>query len=480
MTELRRQKTLTVLTRIAEGRESALRQLLESIQEKDVEKNPLIPFTELRGLHFARWSIVSLGGDPEGEDKLRYLLFASVFDGALKDHLAMWCSSEPTGESGLVAGAGIDRIYENCEGFGLSANPVNRVAYLKAHSIPVHTFYIGAVGRSVEEIRAQARMRALINRRLADPSHLIDFSEPLSLHRQIRDFLQEEYQGAGTDSFAKVTQAADVRPGWPQRLAKRIINLCAWLSWKKLGAAALFGVVYIFYRFGLWGFLTVAGLLLLAYLVRRYIRRCEFRDDEERQAWRQRCKANANTMLQKTTATRLNEDHIGQNAITSMIRLKPGLVRLLWTRLVFLGIHLGASLLHVDGSLAGIRSIHFGRWAVVRRPRALLFISDYDGSWESYLGDFISEGPIGMTGIWTNSVYFPRTRFLFWGGVTDEHAFKAYSRAMMSRTHVFYSAYKHLSVANIIDNGRICAGVGKELDEEEAWEWAKLLSRRFT
>ena len=45
----------------------------------------------------------------------------------------------------------------------------------------------------------------------------------------------------------------------------------------------------------------------------------------------------------------------------------------------------------------------------------LLFLSNYGGSWESYLEDFITKAHSGLTGIWSNTVGFPKTSNLFHG-----------------------------------------------------------------
>ena len=96
--------------------------------------------------------------------------------------------------------------------------------------------------------------------------------------------------------------------------------------------------------------------------------------------------------------------------------MKPGLLRKLAIRFAFLiGGRLVARVFR-PGFLGPLGTIHFARWVTVPGTGDLLFLSNYDGSWESYLEDFITRSSAGLTVIWSNTVGFPRTRNLFQGG----------------------------------------------------------------
>ena len=56
--------------------------------------------------------------------------------------------------------------------------------------------------------------------------------------------------------------------------------------------------------------------------------------------------------------------------------------------------------------------IHFARWMRLPGTDQLLFFSNYDGSWESYLEDFITRAHQGQSAAWSHGVGFPATRFL--------------------------------------------------------------------
>ncbi|MEZ5800576.1 MAG: hypothetical protein R3D29_09045 [Nitratireductor sp.] len=58
------------------------------------------------------------------------------------------------------------------------------------------------------------------------------------------------------------------------------------------------------------------------------------------------------------------------------------------------------------------------------RTRKLIFQTNYDGSWESYLEDFITLVHGGQTMAWNNGVGFPRTNWFFLDGARDGDRFK--------------------------------------------------------
>ena len=69
-----------------------------------------------------------------------------------------------------------------------------------------------------------------------------------------------------------------------------------------------------------------------------------------------------------------------------------------------------------------------------------VFFSNYGGSWDSYLEDFITKAHEGLTAVWSNTVGFPRTENLFQKGATDGERFKRYARRSMLATPFWFSA----------------------------------------
>jgi len=139
---------------------------------------------------------------------------------------------------------------------------------------------------------------------------------------------------------------------------------------------------------------------------------------------------------------------------------------------VLSGIQLLAVYKFNKGKLGNIPTIHFARWVRIDGGKRLLFFSNYDGSWESYLGDFIDKASVGLTGVWSNTRWFPRALMLLFRGAKDEQRFKAWTRTHQIYTDVWYSAYKTLSVRNILNNTDIYDGLLKpNMTEVEAENW---------
>ena len=113
------------------------------------------------------------------------------------------------------------------------------------------------------------------------------------------------------------------------------------------------------------------------------------------------------------------ENHTAQNHMFSITERKPGLIRKFTSRLVFWVIGELTVRQFRPGFLGEIGSIHFARWVTPPGSPDLLFLSNYDGSWESYLEDFITKAHLGLTGVWSNTVFFPRSENLVGKGATD-------------------------------------------------------------
>ena len=95
----------------------------------------------------------------------------------------------------------------------------------------------------------------------------------------------------------------------------------------------------------------------------------------------------------------------------------------------------------VHGKLLNIPTIHFARWVLFDNNKHVLFFSNFDGNWQQYLGDFIDQSGWGLSGIFSNTVNFPKTRFMITGGAYDEEHFLAWSRSTQVPTQVWYSPY---------------------------------------
>lgn len=168
-----------------------------------------------------------------------------------------------------------------------------------------------------------------------------------------------------------------------------------------------------------------------------------------------------------------SEDFIAQNHMISIVHVKPGVLRMLLARIAHRALGLVVRVTARDGYLGSMRTIHFAHWAFLDNGGRLMFHSNFDGSWESYLDDFIEKAHVGLTLAWTHGVGFPATRWLFRGGATEGRKFKAWARHSMSESQLWFSAYKQYSVNQIERHARLAEGLRKpQLSEMEARTWA--------
>ncbi|HEX3757022.1 MAG TPA: hypothetical protein VHV26_18275 [Rhizomicrobium sp.] len=168
------------------------------------------------------------------------------------------------------------------------------------------------------------------------------------------------------------------------------------------------------------------------------------------------------------------ENMLAQNHMISITRRKPGAIRSFTSRLVFWGLGQTVGFVFKPGYLGSIGTIHFARWVTPPGTRDVVFLSNYDGSWESYLEDFITRAHAGLTAVWSNSVGFPRTENLIEKGATDGERFKRYARHSMQPTLFWYSAYPDLTTFAIRTNTQIRRGVSGVMTEDEANAWLAL------
>lgn len=169
------------------------------------------------------------------------------------------------------------------------------------------------------------------------------------------------------------------------------------------------------------------------------------------------------------------EDWIPQNHMGSIVLIKPGILRTIIIRAGHHGLGLALRALAnsgVRGYLGSMRTVHFAHWVFANNTSRLIFFSNFDQSWESYLDDFIEKAHVGLTLAWGCGVGFPPTRFLIQDGASHGRQFKAWARHSMTISRFWYSAYPDLTVDQVERNNRIANGLRKPvLSEKEASVW---------
>jgi Dyp-type peroxidase family len=356
------------------------------------------------------------------------------------------------------------------------------LAFLKDHRIAIgHGWFdtpglafAGTPGIAVGTVRAEAALANHLTTLVgAQPGGL----RPLERVRAVRDAL------AGTDwQWALDTPPPPLPPYTPTTLGQRIAPL-VWSFLKTFLAPVLLlvallaiGAIVVAVRSWSWlgvavaalGFVIALAIVAGVVLVAALILYSKFRKAEDSDWLDER--APERPTLAKIRA-RENQPGYAHNHMVSITTLKPGFIRGFTIRLAFWLIAELARLSFRPGYLGNIGTIHFARWVTVPGTRDLIFFSNFGGSWESYLEDFITKAHDGLTAVWSNTIGYPRTRNLFQQGATDGERFKRYARRSMLHTPFWYSAYPALTTSNIRTNSAIRRGLATVLTDEEAINW---------
>src|SRR4051812_10118259 len=333
-----------------------------------------------------------------------------------------------------VAPEGLDAILSHCDGYPDEPSPSERLAYLRAHMVPAATKYINTVGLSIEQIRGEAHLRDAIE----------DFLDRRSW----------EGRSAGRVRRAVIDfVAGDPTLHWALRRPRQP---SLWWRTKELAHLIGCGVLIV-----LMAPIAVLALPFLAVVLRIHERR-----DKPSTAVPDR---------QRVEQLAAVEDVYVQNQFSAVGYVKRGAFRGLTLTVVLWFLELSARHVYKRGSLAGIRTIHFARWVFLDGKRRLIFISNYDGSLESYMDDFIDKVAWGLNAAFSNGVGYPKTRWLVLDGAKDERAFKNYLRDNQIETQLWYSAHRELTAVNIASNTAIRRGLHGHMSDGEAQEWAALL-----
>jgi hypothetical protein len=429
------QSQFTVVAPLLPGREASLRALLDSMNAHPGmadAHNTLLPFARFERLHFARLVLLD---DALQADAAAYglappplptcLAFMGDCDGPAHSLLA---------ELVQHAGDGLRDIFSHCAGF----NPGGDVlAWLCEHDRPVAAGYVHWVGRSVQQIRQESALARHLAAQV--PRETIrSAAHAHSMRQALRNGVDQEV-AAGRLVLS---------PPPPTPLEWQVHQLIHLLAVPLLGLALL------------------PLLVLLSPLLIQQLRSREKTDPEI-------CPRPASSLLH---ALQNLEDFDVSNQYTAIGPVKPGRFRRwLVTGLLVL---IGYACRHVftRGHLARVQTIHFARWVFLDGKARVLFTSNYDGSHQGYMDDFINKVAWGLNLVFSNGIGWPRTRWLILGGARQEQPFKYFQRRHQLPTQVWYKAYPGLTLADMRRNQRIRAGLeAAQLSDAQVLEWLELL-----
>ena len=388
-------QTLTVLAPIRAGHEDALRDILRPIGDDirgtkrasdntpGLKTRPTSVRIEFTRSKRIHFARFGILPDPEhGSDGAR-LLYSANFDGSRNEHL-----SELTAIT-----SDMDAIWGHCEGYRSVAE---FAGFVRVHAVEPNAYYISFREETVASIR-----EAVARRRRGE-------------------------SGAGGS-----------RPGGLVAFVRRVLRALP-LVGDLVRAIARCGFVNV-YR----------GSLLIVATLNRY-RRFRFLNWLTGNPLPRRRSLYSSVAIEKCVDVAgskdpayFREDVVAQNQLTLMTKIAGG--RADRVRAVMSAIDSYAKRLSPPGSLVGVSTIHFVKWTIIDGGQRLLMISDYDGSWESYIDEFAEMILSGLDAIWSTAEGYPLD------GARDLPAFKRFLRSHQVPSEVFFSAYPDATVLNIND-----------------------------
>lgn len=419
--------TLTIVTKIRPSKVKALEALLGEINAR-IREGEAHPFEGVEGLYFARWGILE-----PGTDGVRLLVFGADFsaeDGRYRKRSREFLERLVVGlcarrkESGPRA---FDAIYRCCVGYPAKGlRKPNRVfEFLKAHSVPYTARQVDFAYR----VETAEGMRQLLS-----------LSDAVEHHLNTHRYQLENLARDGELGVERVHQELQqhLRPLQP------VLSDSEWRRrWDLARSQAAWAtLLYPEIRYAV--ALPLVGLCSAIAAIEKKARGLFHRraPTEPRRA---------------VHSLRVLRNHprepqgLVQNPMIHVATLEPGLVAraALWMTLRSVNLRL---LRYVVG-LNHIRAIHCARWVLLTnrcggrgsllRPRThrLLFFSNYDGSWESYIDSFVDDPEVRefLVRIWSGTLDFPSRQ----SSRPFVEPFKAWIQQKQVPTRVWYSAHLH-------------------------------------
>jgi hypothetical protein len=405
------------------GREQDLRDLLATMNSSPGvvdPDNPLVPFGRFEAIHVARFVVAddqtlddrsAFPGLPASERVL--LIFLADCDGPGDDLLARIAAE---------AGSGLRQIFAHCDDFDARAD---LLAWMRARQTPPAAVYVNWIGRTVRQAKEEAALHEALRIALAGMSE----RDPRTLHAKLR---------------AAVADAPKLKPVEERTLQQWIVFILSVLGVVLAGLLLLIPVI------------IVAPFFFIA------LRRLETTDAVIRKR--------ANAAYTRDIA--VGEDRDVTNPFSAIGSLKPGWLRLAITVVALRLVGLSAILLYNRGRLARVSTIHFARWVLLDGNRRVFFASNYDGSLESYMDDFINKVAFGLNLVFSNGIAYPPTDYLVNRGAWREQMFKHFLHRRQIKTDVWYKAYRGLTNADLARNARIRKGLDRDdMSDEEIRRW---------
>ena len=424
-----------IVATVAPAREHDLRRLLASMNRAPGTVNPqngILPFAIFDRLHFARLLILDdsttadikvYGTEPASYPT--YLAFLGDVDGDPDEFLA-----DLVGRSGR----GLEAIFSHCVDF---VGGAELFRWVKARNHRSDTSYVNWIGRTVRQIREECALR-----------------ESLLTYIQVNRRATASMQGGEVLKALKKFAADEVQAG---RLTLTPPEPTP-LIWELKNFLHLVGVPL--------ALLALAPFLIL--YVPFFIWQLRRRETSDPEVIPRIDPAHAALLASI-------EDHDVTNQFSAFGSVKPGLFRR--STLIFFLWAIDYTTRHIfnRGRLARVSTIHFARWVFLDNKKRLFFASNYDGSLDSYMDDFINKVAFGLNLVFSNGIGYPTTNWLILDGAKNEQKFKYYIRRHQLPTEVWYRAHPGLTALDMQRNALIRLGLEKaEMTKSELQQWLQL------
>lgn len=431
------QRPFMIAATIKMDQYDALQALLSSMNQAPGFADPhnsLVPWYQFKQVHVARFVVLEANTN---DDIKAYnvsptnwpatLCLMGDIDGDIDIFLA---------ELVIRAEEGLRKIFSHCQGFRESYT--NLLSWLHQQRQSPAANYVNWRGRTVLQISEEQSLREALRTKLDELQPDNSPLTPALFYQQLRQFAQQQV----ADGQLKLTDEHPTPPGW-------------WLC----NALHLIGVPLI-----------LLGLLPLMLIVAPFylyaLRRHETTDEENTlRADRGHLQALAE-----------QEDIDVTNQFNVFGQVKPGLLRLTTIRLGLLLLDYSSRHIYKRGFLTRIQTIHFARWVLLDNSRRVYFASNYDGSADSYMDDFINKVAWGLNLVFSNGVGYPRTSWLIKGGAENETNYQRTLRRNQLPSGSWYKAFPGLTAIDMARNHRIREGLAKPLSRDaDIQEWLQLL-----
>lgn len=419
--------TLTIVTKVRPSRVKALEALLQEVNAR-IRDGEAHPFQNVEGLYFARWGLLEPG--PEGE---RLLVFGADFsaeDGRYRKRLKEFLERFVAGLCARRKEPGpstFDAIYRCCAGYPAKGlrKPTRVLEFLRAHSVPYTARQVDFAYR----VEPAEGMRQLLSLSETVEHHLNTHRRPMEALAQNPELGVERVRQELQQRLHPL-QSALSDPEWQRRWSHARFNAAR--------ATLLYPVLRYAVALPLVGVCSAIGAVEKK--VRGLFRRAPATEPRRP----------AHPSRVPRPYPREPQGPV-QNPMIHVAMIEPGLGAraALWLTLRSVNVRL---LRYVVG-LNHIRAIHCARWVLLStrrngrgsllRPRThrLLFFSNYDGSWESYIDAFVDDPEVRefLVRIWSGTQDFPRRQ----SERPFVEPFKAWIQQKQVPTRVWYSAHLH-------------------------------------